>query len=73
LLGETRDTIDPDTAKWKIALRDAFAVFLFTLISTLLAYGYPPTAQALYVSVLSGALTGVTSFMHALGIKKPRE
>jgi len=71
MLGETRDDLDPEESKAKIALRDAFIVFLFTLISNLLSYGYPPTPEALYASMLSGLLVGIVSYMHALGIKKP--
>jgi len=72
VIGETRSTMDPEESKGKIALRDAFVVFLVVLVSNLLTAGYPPTIEVLYTSVLSGLLMGIVSYMHALGIKKPQ-
>jgi len=72
VIGETRSLMDPEESKAKIALRDAFVVFLVVLTSNLLAAGYPPTWEVLYTSFLSGLLMGIISYMHALGIKKPQ-
>jgi len=73
VIGENRNQINPEASKSKIALRDAFVVFLMVLITQLLAEGYPPTIKALYIALLTGAAMGVLSYMHALGIKKPEE
>jgi len=72
MIGETRSSIDPAESKSTIALRDAVVVFLVVLVANLLKAGYPPTVEVLYTSVLSGVFMGIVSYMHALGIKKPR-
>lgn len=65
--------MDPDDSKAQIALRDAFVVFLLILFTQLLAFGYPPQLEAIYISVLTGGLQGIISYMHALGIQRPEE
>ena len=73
MIGESCSSINPNESKAKIALRDAFVVFLLVLFTQLLAYGYPPRVEALYVSILTGGIQALISYMHALGIKKPEE
>lgn len=72
MIGESRNNLDPNQSKGKIALRDAFVVFLLTLVSSLLTAGYPPKPEILYTSALTALLTGIISYMHALGIKEPQ-
>lgn len=73
MIGETRSSINPEEPKAKIALRDAFVVFLLVLFTQLLAYGYPPQFEAVYISLLTGAIQGLISYMHAIGIEKPKD
>lgn len=73
MIGETREDLDQNSSKAKIALRDALVTFLYVLIAGLLTAGYPPTLEVLYTSGLSAALMGITSYMHARGIEKPPE
>ena len=71
MIGETRNSLDPEESKARVAVRDALVVFLLVLVSSLLTAGYPPTAEVLYTSGLSGLMMGILSYMHAMGIKKP--
>jgi len=50
---------NPSTAQrdWKGALEDALILFFITLFSHLLTYGYPPTAEAIYTSLITALLT----------------
>lgn len=73
MLGETRSSINPNESKAQIALRDALVVFLLILFTQMLAFGYPPKVETLYISFLTGGIQGLISYMHALGIKKPEE
>lgn len=72
MIGETRRNIDPEESKAKIALRDGCVVFLLVLFTQLLAYGYPPQPEPVYISLLTGAIQGIISYMHAMGIEKPK-
>lgn len=73
MIGRTQNNIDPEESKAKIALRDAAVIGLLNFVSGLLAFGYPPTPEVLYMTGLTALLTGIVSYMHALGIKKPQE
>lgn len=73
MIGETQNNMNPEESKAKIAVRDALVIFLLILFTQLLAYGYPPKLEVLYISVLTGGLQGLLSYMHALGIRKPEE
>jgi len=73
MIGESQNDMDPVESKAKIALRDALVVFLLVLFTQLLAAGYPPSLEALYISGLTGGLQGIISYMHAMGIKKPEK
>jgi len=57
--------------KWVIALRDAIIVFLISLTSNLLTYGYPPTHEAVYMSILTALLMFALSLAHAWKVQAP--
>jgi len=57
--------------KWKIAIRDALIVFLISLTSNLLTYGYPPTKEAIYMSLLTALLMFALSLAHAWKVQAP--
>ena len=71
MIGETRNNMDPEESKAKVAVRDALVVFLMVVVSNLLTAGYPPSLEILYNSGLAGLFMGILSYMHARGIKKP--
>jgi hypothetical protein len=71
MIGQNSMQIATDGSKAKTAIRDAIVVFIFALVSGLIAAGYPPTMQVLYTSGIAGVFMGITSYMYALGIKKP--
>jgi len=50
---------NPDTKKrdWRGAIEDAIILFFITLFSNLATYGYPPTPEAIYSSVIAGLIT----------------
>jgi len=58
--------------RWIIALRDALVVFLISLTSNLLTYGYPPTEEAVYMSILTALLMFSLSLAHAWKVQAPR-
>lgn len=72
MIGESRSDMNPDQSKSGIAIRDAFIVFVITLVSNLLTAGYPPRPEILYTATLAAALAGAVSYAHALGIEKPQ-
>jgi len=57
--------------KWIIALRDAIIVFLISLTSNLLTYGYPPSYEGLYMSILTALLMFALSLAHAWKVQAP--
>jgi len=57
--------------KWKIAIRDALVVFLISLTSNLLTYGYPPTREAVYMSMLTALLMFALSLAHTWKVQAP--
>lgn len=58
---------------WKIALEDALTVGALTLFTGLIAKGYPPTPEILYMTGLNAALTGLYGWVRARGIKHSSE
>jgi len=58
-------------SKWIIAIRDASVVFLISLTSNLLTYGYPPTKEAIYTSLLTALLMFALSLAHAWKVQAP--
>jgi len=61
-----------DKNKWIIAIRDALVVFLISLTSNLLTYGYPPTKEAAYMSILTALLMFALSLAHTWKVQAPR-
>jgi len=57
--------------KWVIAIRDALIVFLISLTSNLLTYGYPPTHEAVYMSMLTALLMFALSLAHTWKVQAP--
>lgn len=53
-----------------MALEDAIVTGLITLISGLLAGGYPPRPEILYISGLNAVLVGLYGWARARGIKR---
>ena len=66
---------NPDTGKrdWKGALEDATILFLVTLVFQLLGYGYPPSPQALYTSILTALATFMVAIQRRFGIELPEK
>lgn len=64
---------DPNKSLFWVALEDALVIALITLISGLLAGGYPPTMEILYLTGLNALLTGLYSYARARGIKAALE
>ena len=58
---------------WRGALEDAFLLFLGVLIAHLLAYGFPPTPEALYISLLTAFYVFVISLQRRFGIELPEK
>ncbi len=50
-------------------MRDALIVFGVTLTSSLIAYGYPPRAEALYMSFLASLQAFFVSLAYSYGVK----
>jgi len=71
MIGETSEQANNAGSKEKVALRDALVSFLITLFSALLAFGFPPTYEVLYMTFVTAGLTAIISYAHAYGIKKP--
>jgi len=65
---------NPNNGKrdWKGAIEDGIVVGSVTFIGTLAGFGYPPTVQALYTSVITGLLTFFISIQRRFGIPTPQ-
>lgn len=50
------------------AFEDALIIFAFTLVSSLIALGFPPTLSSVYVPFLASGLIGITTYAKARGI-----
>jgi len=72
MLGHTAEE-EAEKGKWQVAIRDALIVFAISLCSNLLTYGYPPTAQAIYSSLLTGLLMFFLSLAHAWHVYIPKK
>ena len=73
MIGDNREAEKNGNAI-SIAARDAFIIFVITVVSVLIAY--PPFdipiiewLKNLYVPVLSAVLTAIVSYAKALGVK----
>jgi hypothetical protein len=51
------------------AAEDAAVVFAFTLVTSLIALGWPPSLSTVYVPTLSAALIGVVTYAKARNIE----
>ena len=58
--------------KLKRAVRDAAIVAAVSFFSALMAFGYPPTWQALYMAALETMLMFFLSIMYTMKIKYPK-
>lgn len=50
------------------AVEDGIVIFAFTLFSSLIALGWPPSLSTTYVPFLSAGLIGLTTYAKARGI-----
>ena len=57
---------------WLAALEEALVAFLIVLVVNLLAFGFPPGAEAFYVSGLSGVLWGLKTWAEARALNSIR-
>lgn len=73
MIGESQKSQTDEPNKGLIALRDAFVVFVLFLVTRLIEVGYPPTAEIVYMPLLSAVLMAVISYMHSMAIKKPEQ
>jgi hypothetical protein len=55
------------------ALEDAVIIFCFTALTAMVAVGWPPSVEALYVPMISSAIIGVGTYMKARGIELAKE
>lgn len=62
-----------ESRDWKGAIEDAIVVFLLVFFSNLAGYGYPPTIQALYTSIISAILAFLISIQRKFKIEIPEE
>lgn len=60
---------NPNDSHLRCAVEDAVILGLITLVSGLLAKGYPPAMETLYMVGLNALLTGLYSWARARGIK----
>lgn len=51
------------------ALEDAGVIFGFTIVSSLIALGWPPCIEVLYVPALSAGLVGLVAYAKARDIE----
>lgn len=64
------NTVGRDSKPWQVALEDAVVTGLITLASGLLAGGYPPRPEILYISALNALLVGLYGWARARGIQR---
>lgn len=64
------NTVGRNADAWKVALEDAVVTGLITLASGLLAGGYPPRPEILYISAINALLVGLYGWARARGIKR---
>ena len=60
-----------DVKPWKEALLDAALVAFYALIASLVALGFPPSIEIIYVSVLAGLIAFISSMIAWRRIKQP--
>ena len=57
---------------WAAALEEALVAFAIVLVVNLLAFGFPPSGEAFYVSGLSGVLWGLKTWAEARALSSLR-
>ena len=57
---------------WLAALEETLVAFGIVLVVNLLVFGWPPSAEALYISGLSGVLWGLKTWTEARALKNVR-
>lgn len=70
MIGQDNAQVQADGSKAKTALRDAFIIFLITLLSQLSTAGFPPSIAVVYNALIAGGLTAVISYAYAVGVKR---
>ena len=65
------DKHNPNDSALKIAVRDAVIVGGSACVISLMAFGFPPKPEALYMSGLMALATFFESLMLSLRVKKP--
>ena len=65
------DKNNPEDSALKIAVRDAIIVGCSTCAISLIAFGYPPKPEGLYLSGLTALVTFFESLILSFRIKKP--
>jgi len=75
MLGQNNKEVKNGDSAKNIAIRDAVIIFIISAIAVFIAY--PPFnmtlvewLKKLYVPLLTALLTAVTSYAHAIGVKK---
>ena len=71
-IGEILNLTDEYPTKKPImaAVEDATVIFLFTMVSSLVALGFPPTMSSVYVPLLSASLVGIVTYMRVRKITR---
>ncbi len=72
MLGESKEKVRSSRQKRRDAARDALIVLGITLVSSLIAEGYPPTPKALYLAALNAVEMYLVSLAYAYGIHLPK-
>lgn len=67
------DRSSPDQSAFAVALRDAAVVGGSAAVVQLVAFGYPPRPEAIYLSGLMFFVTFFESLIISLGLKKPAQ
>ena len=62
---------NPDDSALKVAVRDALIVGGSAAVLSLIAFGYPPKPEGLYMSGLLALATFFESLILSLRVKKP--
>jgi len=65
-----RNNPNSEKRDWRGAIEDAIVLFFVVLFSNLATYGYPPTPESLYSSIIAAALTFFVSIQRKFKIEE---
>lgn len=54
---------------WLAALEEALVAFAIVLMVNLLAFGFPPSIEAFYISGITGGIWGLKTWAEARGLQ----